>query len=317
MAPMSSYISDTEQIHNSSAWTFAGLAVDESGSCYAAERKGLRNIKPKGLIVRYPNPFAGGGQPELLYKSSDPFQHLWRAPGGRLHVLGNKKYHFEVEVKGKSKFKTKAMTKPAQRMVRIRGFGDRLILAFGWPDAYVELVEGEPRPLEIGLGGHCEDIAGTGPDDIYVSSTEGIVHFDGERWQSVPDAPEAACLLCMSRDEVYATGRDPEQGKVFAVYRGNAREGFRGILRTDALDDVDDLNRIFAALGAIYLVQTHGQQRGLYRLRDGGVEKVMSATSLTGRVAGNDDLLWIENGIELLCFDGSQWLQVPRVDALT
>jgi hypothetical protein len=29
--------------------------------------------------------------------------------------------------------------------------------------------------------------------------------------------------------------------------------------------------------------------------------------------AGNGDVLWVENGIELLCFNGTTWQQVPRV----
>ena len=54
-------------------------------------------------------------------------------------------------------------------------------------------------------------------------------------------------------------------------------------------------------------------QRGLYRLQGTDVTKIMGATGYTGRSAGNRDVLWVENGIELLCFDSKTWKQVPRV----
>lgn len=52
---MSPYQSSTKQIQSPYAWTFVDLNVDETGACWTAERNALRDIKPKGLVVRYPN----------------------------------------------------------------------------------------------------------------------------------------------------------------------------------------------------------------------------------------------------------------------
>jgi hypothetical protein len=300
------YESKTKQIESTHAWTYAGLQVDASGACYAAERNGLRDIKPKGLLVRYPNPFAGGGEPEVLYQTSDSFQHYWRSPAGEHHILG-KKHHFEV----KGKFKTKEVTQRAQRLTRIKGFGNRLLITYGWPAAYNEIVGGEYKPLDIGLTELCEDLDGSGPEDIYVSSSVGIVHFDGGTWRQLANAPKHANLACVSRDEVYTTGVEPEQGLIFALYRGNARTGFKGLVPCTPADG--GYKAIVPALGSIYLMKSHGESRGLYRFTGTTIEQVMHATAYTGRAAGNADVLWVENGIELLCFNGKTWKQVPRV----
>ncbi len=306
---VSVYVSNTKQIPSPHAWTFAGLQVDESGACYAAERNGLRDIKPKGLLVRYPNPFAGGGKPEVIYEAADPFQHMWRAPSGGFHLLG-KKHHFSVN----GTFKSKEITKGAQKLLRVWGAGERVILALGYPAAYLEIVNGEYVPLAVGLSTACacEDLTGSAADDIYVADEEGITHFDGKEWRAVKGAPKGAQLACVSRDEVFATGIDPEQGRVFAIYRGNARDGFKGLVRAEHLKNDGSFGRIFHALGAVHLIQTHGADRGLYRLSEGEVSKLMGITGFAGRVAGSD-VLWVENGIELLCFDGTTWKQVPRV----
>jgi hypothetical protein len=219
---MSVYVSTTKQIASPHAWTFAGLAVDESGACYAAERNALRDIKAKGLLVRYPNPFKVGGEPEVLFESPDPFQSFWRTPTGELHVLGKKKHHFQV----KGTFKNKEITKGAQWLVGIHGAGDRLIVTTGGPDACVEIANGEYVPLDVGLSTQCEDIAGTASDDLYVSSGEGITYFDGKKWTLLKGSPKNGHVVCVSRDEVFATGIDPEEGRVFAVYKGNAQSGF-------------------------------------------------------------------------------------------
>jgi hypothetical protein len=113
----------------------------------------------------------------------------------------------------------------------------------------------------------------------------------------------------VSRDEVYCTGIDPEQGLVFDVYRGNARDGFVGVVPAKSQHS---FAHILHALGDIYLVKT-GEESGLYRVDGSAIEYVVKANGYTGRAAGTRDVLWFENGIELLCFDGKTWKHVPRV----
>ncbi len=97
---------------------------------------------------------------------------------------------------------------------------------------------------------------------------------------------------------------------MFAVYRGNARSGFSGLVPA-AKDGRYD--RLVYALGAVHVLITHDTQRGLYGVKGSKLEKLMSATGSTGRAAGDANVLWIENGIEPLCFDGKAWNQVARV----
>lgn len=310
---MSPYQSSTKQIQSPYAWTFVDLNVDETGACWTAERNALRDIKPKGLVVRYPNPFGADAklaEPEILYETSDAFDAYWRSPKGEHHVLG-KKHHFQD---AKGKWKTKELGRRPQRLVKVDGFGDRVLIGLGWPASYLALAGGEYQPLDIGDDAMAESIVGTGPEDILIATAHGLNHFDGAKWTRVANAPVRAKALSVSKDLVYVTGVDPERGKVFHLYRGNARDGFTGLLPREPSTRPDLENMTFA-LGSLYLTQSGDVERGLYRYDEASqaIEKCVEASGYTGRLAGNDQVLWFENGIELLCTDGKTWRSVPRV----
>lgn len=246
--------------------------------------------------------------PEVLHETSDSFQGFFRSPTGDTYLYG-KKLHFMV----KGKWKSKEITARAQRIVRVGAFGGRVFVALGWSEAFGEWVDGELGKIDLGLTGLCEDIVGTGPDDVYVSTGDGLAYFDGTHWKILGGAPERARLACVSRDEVYTTGIDSEEGRIFALYRGNARAGFSGLVHMETVAVDGGFDKIVPALGGIYLVASGGADRGLYQLRGAEIVRIMTATGYTGRAAGNASVLWVDNGIELLCFDGAHWKTVPRV----
>ncbi len=306
---MAIYQSNTPQVQHRNAWTFAGLAVDQAGDCFVAERNGLRDIKAKGLIVRYPNPFGKGGEPEVLYESTtDSPQSLVRTASGALHMFG-KKHHF---LDG-GKWKSKAVQAKGEVM---RGYaaGETVYLMQGWPDAFIASPKpGEYNVVDTGLKGHPSAISGTGPADIWAAADDGLAHFDGTTWTVIENAPKPGTLLCRSHDEVLLTGNDREQGLVAALYRGNATQGFSPWIFANKCANGGRFDVIFEALGKVFLTQTHDSERGLYCPAGDGVEKIMNTTGFCTVAGGNAEVLWHSNGIELLCFNGKQWKQVPRI----
>ena len=73
--------------------TFASLVVDAHGACIAAERVAKRDVDAKGLLVRYPNPFAGGGPPEVLYEVKDALVDACQDTQGAWYAVSTKKLH--------------------------------------------------------------------------------------------------------------------------------------------------------------------------------------------------------------------------------
>lgn len=127
----------------------------------------------------------------------------------------------------------------------------------------------------------------------------------------LPDTPQHARLLVLSADDVVSTGFIP--GGPTAVFRGNAKAGFRPLIARASLPTKGDLVNVTSALGQMFFTQTHDYGRGLYRLDGETVVPVMHATGYADAAVGNADLLWHSNGVELLCFDGATWKSVPRV----
>jgi hypothetical protein len=303
---MTPYRSETQQLKGQNSWTFTELTLDESGAVYAAERSAMRDIKPKGLLVRYPNPFTSADEPpEVLYETSDAFTGMYRAPDGALHLRSKKKHYYQVGGKWKSK-----EVAPRAVVTAIHAYGPRLLVTTGWPDNCFEWIADEYHKLDSEPA-ECMQIAGDATTGLYATNNQGISFFDGTRWSKLADSPMSARVLVQSADDVISTGFT--MGGTTAVYRGNAKAGFQPVVAKANCPTEGRLVGVTGALGQIFFTQTHDIGHGLYRLEGDSVVPIMSATGYCDAAAGSRDLLWHSNGVELLCFDGTTWKSVPRV----
>ena len=306
------FSSTTRQPQSPHAWTFSGLELDGAGSVIAAERNGLRGIKAKGLVVRYANPFTSPGvKPEILCESSDSFVGLHRTPEGALHVRGKNKHHFEVKGKWKSKVVGEGV------LTAIHAYGPQLLLTTGWPEQCFRSCDDGSYALLETLPGKCLQIAGDETTGLYAATDDGISYFDGQRWAELPNTPRNGRVLVLSATEILATGAlptsAPEDATLGALYRGNAKDGFSLVVPDGGHQaSSGTLVRVTKALGEIFLTQTHGYGRGAYRVEGSAFTPVMQASGTCDATAGDENVLWHANGVELLCFNGKEWRSVER-----
>ncbi len=302
------YTSQTEQIQSPHAHTFVGLSVDQDGNCFAAERKGMRKTKLKGVVAYYPNPFRNPGPAELLYSTkSEAFTNILRDESGSLFVVGKTRIHTNAGEKWESK-------KTGNNLTQIWGIDGDMYLRFYSTNPTTTLLKKEGDtflPTTIPFEKNIVDIAGLRRDSIYVSGRDGIAHFDGTKWTSIENAPTEGHLLCLNDNEVLTTGFWNNEAY---LWQGNAEKGFAPLVKDCELDLGERFKTVCSALGGVYLLVTHGFQRGLWKLENDQVVRIMAATGYSDALAGNEEVLWVSNGIELLCTNGSDWIQVPRIE---
>jgi hypothetical protein len=230
---------------------------------------------------------------------------MCRTPSGEIHLWSKKKHHFKVG----ARWKSKAVSGRAV-VTAIHAVGSRVLVVTGWPNGCFEWIDGEHEKLDTEPA-DCGQLAGDEETGVHAATGNGIATFDGTRWSLLPETPQNARLLVRSKDEVLSTGYIP--GGPTAVFRGNARTGWKPVVARASLPTKGNLVGVTSALGHVFFTQTHDVGRGLYRLDGKTVVPVMHATGYCDAAAGTADALWHANGIELLCFDGTTWKSVPRV----
>lgn len=287
------YRSDTPQAFNANHYTFTSLHVDRAGTCYATEMRGGRDIKPKGLVVRYPNPFASDAPAEQLHATSEALSAIWQTPAGVVHAFGKQHYTNASGTWKKTKgFDSKYAVNYAW------GSGDVLYAGCAYPGTLYRMTSAGTEQVDIGHAGEdMYGLDGTALDDVYVSTREHLVHFDGTAWHDLAGAP-AGGDLAFDGGTLLVTGGGT------AVYR---RDGSTFVA---VCEGAPEDRAIVAAVGGVYL--TDG--RSVSRVEGSALVEVMEATGYISKsIAGNPGVLWCANGIELLCFDGTTWKQVRRI----
>jgi hypothetical protein len=316
------YISTTQQIENPNAWgAFNHLVAGRDGSCLSAEARGLRAIKSKGLIVRYGNPFANAAT-EVLFESNEVLVGVAVDDNGAVHAIG-KRHH--TNASGAWKSSPSSLLPGGLRV--IRAIGDELWIVH---DAGVVRLSGKVvTPVDLGaIGGRVLDVAGTSPRDVYISidpdggrpwSGPGMLHFDGTTATPIAKAPHRAHLV-MDGGEVIATGiTDGLNGSDAAadgvIHRGTAA-GLTAIVQRADVPECTPGNSlaVAVALGGVFVAGSGQPPRQLIgRVVGAKVQPLMQTTiGWAKRITGCPDVAWMQNGIELLAFDGSEWRQVPR-----
>lgn len=290
--------SSTPQLRGPNAYTFTHLVLDAEGNCYSSEQRGLRDLKSKGLVVRYPNPFAGGGEPEVLYQASEALYSIWRTDSGVLHAFGKAHY---TNASGTWK-KTKGENK--NQINYAWGVGEQVWAATAYLGRLFSVAPGGLAPIEYGVSGSSlHGLRGTAAGDVYVSTDDGLVHFDGRAWGSPStSAPHGGAIEFLD-GTMYLTGRTDDDAPNAAVYRRDG-DRYTPVCYGDAAE-----RALVAARGALYVEEGWS----LARLDGTTLVPVLEATGYVNKaLAGNADVLWVANGIELLCFDGREWRSVPR-----
>ena len=292
------YKSPTPQSWKETEYTFAQLVVEPSGACVAAERKGGRKLDDKGLVVRYPNPFAEHAPPSVLYRAKEPLGSLWRAPDGTLHAGGKRHHHGAGAWKAyklgdKLDIRRGLTTESGATFVIVRvGFKASQLLRVRGKDVEVLLERDDQFYVGPGLVGR--------DDDVYVATTDGIHHFDGQATLLLPGSPTHGGNLAQLEDG--AVLADGALNGSRALSRGCSTSPFTRVAQTAG-------DGLCAALGAYYSAGSTSTSR----VEGSDVTVVFEASGWTGPIAGNDDVLWIANGIELVCTDGKGWKSVARV----
>lgn len=315
------YISTTTQIESPHAWgAFNDLVADRDGSCVSAEGRGLRAIKGKGLIVRYGNPFANGTT-EVMFESNEALVGVAIAGDGAVHAIG-KRHH--TNASGAWKSSPSSLLPPGLRV--IRAIGDELWIVH---DAGVlRLVGKTVTHVDLGaVHGRVLDVAGTSPSDVYISidpegsrpwSGPGVLHFDGTAATPIANAPHGA-HLAMDGTDVIATGLTEgptaDAATDGVLHRGTAA-GLTAIVRRADVPACSPGDRlaVAVALGGVFVAGSGQPPEQLVgRVVGAKVEPVMQTTiGWAKRVTGRPDVVWMQNGIELLAFDGGQWKDVAR-----
>lgn len=305
------YTSSTKQIENPHAWRcFSALVVAANGDCFTVETRGLRATKAKGLVVRYPNPFAkNAGPAELLYSSSDALNALWCHPSGALHVVG-KRYHTNASGTWKA-------SKLADELRHVWGTGDTL-----WAASPEKLWRhtGTWSEVTCPRDGNYVAIAGTSPTDVYVADEDGaLLRFDGKSWKRVAGAPRDARLVSTA-DGVLATGiaraKASDSNDADCILHRITAGAVEVLLRRKGTGiEPGATQPVCEALGSIFVggIGTAPHQQ-VGRVAKGTVEPIANVTiGYADLIGGTKDVLWIHNGIELLAWNGKSWKQVRRI----
>lgn len=270
--------------------TFSSLLVDPDGACVAAERGGGRELDCKGMLVRYANPFKAESAPEILYETKKgPLIGATRGADGSLWAITSKDVHTNVSGKWKA---SKPTIDGYYLLSDIDRAGDTIWLRDS--NRFHRLVDGKWQPVPTDPDwGSAYDMAGLAADDVYLTFYAGLAHFDGQSTTLLDDAPKLNRLQ-VAGDEIIA-----------GAGIGNRKRGFRPPVEGASFDGA----KVFPALGGLAAVSS----KDVSFYRDGKGGPIMEATGwIANACAGNAEVLWIANRLELLCTDGSSWRTVPR-----
>lgn len=271
--------SPTSQGWKEQDWTFTWLMAEPDGSCVAVERKAGRAMDDKALVVRYPNPFTSDAPPEILLRAKEPLFAGWREPNGTLHA-GGKRHHHNASGAWKAD-KLGAKTNVRAGLTRDDGvsfllvreaFRSQILRVHG--KSVAVLFEHEDQfYLHPGLASR----GGV----VYAATKEGVLACDDAGTR--PADLEPSALLLDDRTVLV-------DESVHEALQGSAPAG------------------LCPALGTYF----YAGGKATSRVVDGKLEPIFEASGWTGQSAGTERILWVANGIELVCTDGDAWKCVAR-----
>lgn len=187
------------------------------------------------------------------------------------------------------------------------GFAGQVYTSTGkgkWPHMDAGLAEKVGTAKSIDL----EDIAGTGPDDLHVVGSGGLIaHWNGKRWTRAPAVTDGylAAVRCLAPDHIVAVGDD-----------GLFVQGDGKRWRTEVIPKCEDITLADIEMfqGRLYVAAV-----GKLLVRDGskwqevkhGLDK--KKTSFFKLTTG-DGRLWAMGQKRLSSFDGKTWTTHPDPD---
>jgi hypothetical protein len=242
-----------------------------------------------------------GSEWSLLRTRGDRAQDLWVSPQNTVHIVG-KKY----AVLADDRWRTQKLDLPDD-LITVWGPGDGDVWVGGYGPDVARCEAGHWQTMHTGLPNddmsYLAGIAG-GLNDVFVGGEEGVAHFDGTTWRTLP-TPEHSCVhgaATLSDGRVALCGVSAD-GPLLLV---GDRHGLEPI---DVGNDDEELQRIAVGPGDDLFV-TSG--RALLRVRDHEVttERICPKFDCYA-VASDGDTVATQTSEGLCILRGGTWSVCP------